>query len=369
MVASIDMEPRKESAGRTFLKSQFRTKIPEFPKNKDLSGQVAIVTGSTTGIGLHCARQLLSLGLTRLIIAVRSTSKGEATASKFRSQFPKAQIDVWPLEMTSYESIQAFARRASSDLQRLDMAILNAGMLTTEFSLVPGTGHEVMVQVNYLSTFLLAILLLPVLKAKKTAGPGRLTIVNSGTALGAKLKNYSQTPLLPSFDSKDFWDSPLSRYPDSKLLGHLALVKLVEFVSPQDVVVNLVDPGLVKGTGLHRDIHNGILSFLMGTVKQFTGRTLEQGAHTYVDAAVVKGGESHGCYVMDWEIRPYVSVFVLLQSGLLVVIPSLTLKTHRFAPFVYTAEGKDTMNRLWEETLAEFQFANLRQILEEMRTS
>src|SRR3569833_3328191 len=107
MVASIDMEPRKESAGRTFLKSQFRTKIPEFPKNKDLSGQVAIVTGSTTGIGLHCARQLLSLGLPRLFIAVRSTCKGESTASKNKTQKHKTQNNKKQQKKTTKKSIQA----------------------------------------------------------------------------------------------------------------------------------------------------------------------------------------------------------------------------------------------------------------------
>jgi hypothetical protein len=31
---------------------------------------------------------------------------------------------------------------------------------------------------------------------------------------------------------------------------------------------------------------------------------VEVGSSTYVDAAVVKGKESHGCYVMDWKILP-----------------------------------------------------------------
>lgn len=83
--------------------------------------------------------------------------------------------------MTSYESIQAFAARAESELTRLDISILNAGMTAVDHKLVTGTGHERVIQVNYLSTFLLAILMLPIAKDKAFGGrPGRMTIVGSG---------------------------------------------------------------------------------------------------------------------------------------------------------------------------------------------
>jgi len=49
------------------------------------------------------------------------------------------------------------------------------------------------------------------------------------------------------------------RYSTSKLLGHMFLYKLVDYVSPDDVIVNLVDPGFVKGTELHRQ-STGIVS-------------------------------------------------------------------------------------------------------------
>jgi hypothetical protein len=39
-------------------------------------------------------------------------------------------------------------------------------------------------------------------------------------------------------------------------------------------------------------------------MKSLLGRTLEVGASTYVDAAVVKGKESHGSYIADWEVKP-----------------------------------------------------------------
>ena len=81
------------------------------------------------------------------------------------------------------------------------------------------------------------------------------------------------------------------------------MAKFANYVNPKDVIVNLVDPGLCKGSGLFRDV-SGLISVIWAVVKSATGRTLELGSSTYVDAAVVKGKESHGCFVMDWKICP-----------------------------------------------------------------
>jgi NAD(P)-dependent dehydrogenase (short-subunit alcohol dehydrogenase family) len=161
------------------------------------------------------------------------------------------------------------------------------------------------VQVNYLGTFLLAMLLLPVLRDREAKRPGRLSIVGSGGVFAAKLPNRDKRPFLKSFDDLAVqpWDAT-ERYFSSKVLGMLFFVRLMEHLPGADeVVVNIVDPGFCKGTELHREA-SGLVSAVMSISKALTGRSLVDGAWTYVDAAVVKGKESHGCFVMDWEIRP-----------------------------------------------------------------
>lgn len=325
-----------------FLKSQFWASVQWPPEDTNFEGKVAIVTGSTSGLGLDASRQLLSFGLSGLIIAVRSTEKGEQVASKFRAQYPKANIQVWSLEMESYDSIETFSRRADAEISRLDIAILNAATQTAQFSMVTSTGHEKLVQVNYLSTMLLVVLLLPVLKTKSPPGkPGRLTIVSSGTARGATISEPKGTPILPALDDKLRPWNPVERYAVSKLLGHLFMVNLVRYVSADDVVVNLVDPGLVKGTNLQRGAPLLLGAFFF-CFKAVLGRTVTVGASTYVDAAVIKGKETHGCYVADWKISP-------------------------FAAFVYTPEGEAIREQLWEETMAEFEFAGVQRILGDLK--
>lgn len=304
MAPSIDMPPRRQDFSRILMKSQLCVDPPKLP-SVDLSGQTAIITGGTSGLGLEAGRQYLQRNLARLIIACRSANKGEAAAAKLRLEFPKATIDVWNLEMTSYDSIQAFAAKAYKELDQLNIVVLNAGIMQKGFKIVLSTGHEQVVQVNYLSTLLLAILLLPALKRKVGPGhPGRLSIVNSGTALGATFSQCQERPLLPAFDSvrKFKWD-PSARYIDSKLLGHLGMAKLKDSVSPDDVVVNLVDPGLTKGTGLYREA-NGFADAIFLGMTSMIGRSVPTAASTYLDATVVKGKESHGCFIFDWAIHP-----------------------------------------------------------------
>lgn len=288
----------------SFIKSQFLTKPRRLPENVDLSGQVAIVTGGSSGLGYHCVRHLLTLKLSHVILAVRSLDKGNSVAANLRLDFPAAKIEVWYLEMNSYESIQAFCRQVERDLQRLDITILNAGIVNAEFRKC-STGHEEVIQVNYLSTFLLAILMLPISKTKSPTGkPGRLTIVSSGVALWAKLPNRNERPLLTSFDNTELlpYDG-VERYFSSKMLGHLFFVRMLPYLNPDEVIVNLVEPGMCKGSELHREA-TGIAGAFLSSYKAMTGRRPEDGAWTYVDAAVVKGKESHGCFCMDWKIHP-----------------------------------------------------------------
>jgi len=286
------------------IKSQYLVKPRRAPVGTDLSGQVAIITGASSGLGYQAAHHLLSLKLSHLIVAVRNQEKGDSAAAKLRADFPTAKIEVWLLEMTSYPSIQAFCRRAEAELPRLDITILNSGLMHLKFT-KSETGHEEILQVNYLSTFLLAILMLPICKSKAPPGrPGRLTIVSSGTALFAKLSNRDKRPFLASFDDPEIFPfDPPDRYFSSKMLGHLFFVRMLEYLNADDVIVNLVEPGMVKGTGLQRDA-KGIIGWVLGAWTSFWGRSVDDGAWMYVDAAVVKGKESHGCFLMDWEIHP-----------------------------------------------------------------
>jgi NAD(P)-dependent dehydrogenase (short-subunit alcohol dehydrogenase family) len=328
---------------KVFWHNQFRA-VPQWPApDTTLAGKTAIITGGNTGLGFETASQLLALKLSKLVIAVRSLEKGGAAAAILQKINPNANIEIWQLDMSSYESIQAFTSRCEKQLSRIDICLLNAGVMNLAPRYTKSTGHEEMVQVNYLSTMLLALLLLPILKRQgppSPTEPARLTIVSAALTLAAKFPNRKSIPLLPSFDDPKIWDRA-EQYNSSKLMAHMFLWKLVDYVSADDVTVNLADPAWVKGTALVRDA-SGALKVAGKLFGAATGRTPRVGASCFVDAIVNKGKESHGCFLMSWAIHP-------------------------FAAMLYTAEGKTITDKVWDETLAELDFAKPQEILRQMR--
>ena len=304
-MTSAALSPSTKSGFGQFVETTFtRPKRP--PSNLSLAGKTAIITGSNVGIGLEAARVFLDLHLSYIILAVRSVEKGERAATGLRNTHPNAKVEVWTLDMLSYVSIQDFAKRCSA-LPRLDVVILNAAVTKLEFSINPSTKHEEAFQVNYLSTALLAILLLPILKDKKSQGaPGRLSIVSSGLALQSVFPNRDTVPLVPSFDDPSSWNglpAARERYAVTKTLELMLMLKLSQHFSADEVVINAVDPGFTAGTMLHRDKSLPLWLFIK-LLMALTARSPEQAAWTYVDALAVKGAESHGSFVMNWEIYP-----------------------------------------------------------------
>lgn len=264
-MASMSLPPPTFTQFSLWVKSHLLTKNRPPPADLSLKGQTALITGANSGLGLATAKVLLQHGLSRLVIACRSVDKGQQAAARLRAKYEAsgAEILVWELDMLSYDSIQRLVKRCQMDLhplkdsasgRGLDIAILSAGVAQAEFELNESTGHEVMMQTNYLSTALLAFLLLPVLKAKRTQKPGRLTIVASSTGLTTAFANRNEDPLLPTFDDRKQWDATggFERYGVSKTLVLMLLAKLGEQPLVDDegnaVTVNALEPGLVTGS-------------------------------------------------------------------------------------------------------------------------
>lgn len=312
----MSSSPEAEAAAEaTWAGLARRQRTPPKPLPADLraTGRTAIVTGSNVGLGLAASRQLLGLGLSHLVMGVRSQAKGDAAAGKLRDEFPGAQVSVWTLDMESHDSVRGFAGRCASELPRIDVVILNAGLMAgPSYTAVAATGHELTVQVNYLSTVLLALLLVPVLRAKKEQGataaaagasrPPVLSIVGSDAHYTAPLNKAAEGPVLARVDDPKGFSQFLA-YTNSKLLLALFVARLAELVEPGDVLINLNNPGMTDGTAFGRD-NGAIAKFVFGVLKYFWARSIEVGASVYVDAALTRGAESHGKFISDWTIKP-----------------------------------------------------------------
>src|SRR5947209_5325444 len=153
---------------------------PSYPTT-DFTNQTIIVTGANVGLGLEAARHFTRLNAAKVILAVRSVSKGEAAKQSIESTTKRTGIvEVWPLDLASYASVKTFAAKAAA-LPRLDAVVENAGVAPSEWSMAED--NELTITVNFISTMLLAILLLPALRrsAKEFNTVPRLSIITSGT--------------------------------------------------------------------------------------------------------------------------------------------------------------------------------------------
>lgn len=164
------------SSGLAGLRAQ-RQKIP-LP-SQSFAGQTIIVTGSNTGLGLEAARHFVRLDAAKVILAVRSTPKGEVAKASIEASINKKNVvEVWQLDMSSYKSVIEFAKKCET-LDRVDALLANAGVLRNTFEETEGT--ETSIAVNVIGTFLLILNFLPILRRseEKTGYTPRVTVTSS----------------------------------------------------------------------------------------------------------------------------------------------------------------------------------------------
>lgn len=305
----FDLSPQQQASFPRFLYRQITAK-PQVVKDVDLRGRIALITGSNCGVGLETSRQLLDLGVSKLILAVRDEEKGRAAAANLlahREGTPPDTIEVWKLDLSVYDSVVSFAERVSKTLTRLDIAILNAGFCPAKRLVNKSTGHDEIIQVNYLSTALLAVLLLPVAKRVRTKQPQptRITLTLSEVAAWARFPVGKDVPLLAALDAPgELADNTNDRMFVSKLLGHYFVHTLAKQVSPSVAIINAASPGAIHDSQFNRDIDDTPAGKVIKAILRRVGCSSAVGARMITDAAVLHGEETHGQFLSFQKLVP-----------------------------------------------------------------
>ncbi|KPD20140.1 short-chain dehydrogenase [Burkholderia sp. ST111] len=92
----------------------------------DLTGQVAVVTGGSSGIGLATAELFLRAGASVAICGRDSERLAQAEAS-LEAQFPQAQLLAQTCDVLDADEVAAFAQAVQARFGRTDMLVNNAG--------------------------------------------------------------------------------------------------------------------------------------------------------------------------------------------------------------------------------------------------
>jgi 3-oxoacyl-[acyl-carrier protein] reductase len=103
----------------------------------DLSGQVAIVTGASQGLGRSCAEALAASGATVALVARSADKLGEVAAG---IRAAGGTTEVFPCDVMKAEDVQGVVETVVEKLGRLDILVNNAGV--TRDTLLPRMSDE-----------------------------------------------------------------------------------------------------------------------------------------------------------------------------------------------------------------------------------
>jgi NAD(P)-dependent dehydrogenase (short-subunit alcohol dehydrogenase family) len=148
----------------------------------DLSGKRAVLTGGTDGIGLVIARRLAAAGAD-LVLPVRNRGKGEAAAAGIRARVPRASITLHSLDLSSLESVSAFAGALLTEGRPIDLLVNNAGVMTPPERQTTVDGHELQFGTNHLGHFALVARLMPLLRAGRARVTSQVSVAANRNAI------------------------------------------------------------------------------------------------------------------------------------------------------------------------------------------
>lgn len=211
-----------------------------------------IITGASAGLGLECARAILTRDEWHVVLAVRDVSRGEAAVAQLGSP---DRCTVLACDLASLHSVRAFtAAFAAAGLPPLHAVVGNAGLQVVSGIQQTEDGVETTFGVNHLGHFAL----IEGLRGHLVA-PARIVMVASGTHdpkkfTGMPHPRYTSAAALAHPQPGEAVDGR-RRYTTSKLCNVLYTYELDRRLGcgTRGVTVTAFDPGLMPSSGLSRD--------------------------------------------------------------------------------------------------------------------
>ncbi len=251
----------------------------------DQSGRRVVVTGASSGLGEITARELARKGA-QVVLAVRNTSKGESSAHRIRSAIPGALVEVRELDLSSLESVRAFAAGLLAQSPTLDLLVNNAGIMMTPQSRT-ADGYELQLGTNHLGHFALTGLLLEALG--RGTGPRVVTV--SSIAHKSGRIHFDDLQLEHGY-------APQEAYAQSKLANAIFGIELDGRLraASSPVLSVLAHPGY-SATNLQSTGPTGVSVFVMRIGNALIAQKADRGALPQLFAATaptVRGGQFYG---------------------------------------------------------------------------
>lgn len=150
---------------------------------RDMSGRVAAVTGTTSGTGYVCARELARRGAV-VLLANRQSGRSDASLKRLRDEVPGGEFHPITCDLQDFASVRSAITEIRSRYDRLDVLCNNAGVMAMRDEATKD-GYDVQMQTNCLSHFLLTKELFDLLRK---SDDGRIVNHSSMARLGPPLE-------------------------------------------------------------------------------------------------------------------------------------------------------------------------------------
>jgi NAD(P)-dependent dehydrogenase (short-subunit alcohol dehydrogenase family) len=224
------------------------------------SRRIALVTGSTDGVGRFVAERLGADGWD-VIVHGRDAERGAAVVATIAAVGGGARF--LSADLSDLAAVRGLAEQVAKAAPRLDLLINNAGVGTGRSGaprLANAAGCEMRFAVNYLAGFALTMRLLPLLRA---SAPARIVNVAS---VGQQAIDFDDVMLTRGY-------SGARAYMQSKLAEILFTFDLAERLQGTGVTVNCLHPATYMATTMVRE--SGVTPW----------STIEQGAQAILQLA------------------------------------------------------------------------------------
>ena len=247
----------------------------------ELHGKIVLVTGATDGLGRALAAELARSGATVLVhgrdpgriadtikeVIAAAAEADEATASD--------RVRGYQADLSSLAGVRDLAEQVIAAEPRLDVLVNNAGIGGD----VPGggarqesaDGYELRFAVNYLATYALTRLLLPLLRA---SAPSRIVNVAS---IGQQAIDFSDVML-----TKDY--NGMRAYRQSKLAQILFTFDLAAELDADGVTVNALHPATFMPTKIVSSPISTVAQGVEATMRLITAPDAETGTGRFYNS-------------------------------------------------------------------------------------
>jgi len=264
--------------------------------------KTVFITGANSGIGWNAAQKLVKRGH-RVVAATRSVENGHAAVEQLE-KFGEAKF--LKLDLANEESVRTCVKEFKETGLPLDCLVLNAGVMEAKLKRAPNDA-ELTIATNHLGHFLLANLLVPIMK------PGSRIVIVSSSLHNKDSRGGPQLDL-DDFDAHKDPDNfnGMTQYRTSKLLNVLFFKQLSQQLADSGITVACMNPGWIRATNLGRNA--GFFANLAATVvsmfvSKTVVRTVDQGGDVIVALSVDeqyldKTGVYYDCLVNPVQPNP-----------------------------------------------------------------